>query len=121
MCTHPCLNTKHKVVHIATLSQEKMKAMRRIFRSFRTSNGVTEPPKSLGPPTIVLVQQTSDNPTDALNHLTSLVSTFLTFAKSVSPVTQTLQIIGDTKMRKRLHKLTFILKVRQSYILQTRI
>ena len=30
-------------------------------------------------------------------------------------------LIGGTKMRKRLHKLTFILKVRQSYILQTRI
>jgi hypothetical protein len=25
---------------------------------------VTEPPKSLGPPTVVLVQQTSDNPAD---------------------------------------------------------
>jgi hypothetical protein len=51
---------------------------------------------------------TSDNPVGGLNHLTSLVSAFLTFPKSVSPVTQTLQIIGDTKMRKRLHKLTFI-------------
>jgi hypothetical protein len=26
---------------------------------------VTEPPKLLGPPTVVLVQQTSDNPVDA--------------------------------------------------------
>jgi hypothetical protein len=26
---------------------------------------VTEPPKSLGPPTVVLVQRTSDNPVDA--------------------------------------------------------
>jgi hypothetical protein len=26
---------------------------------------VTEPPKSLGPPTVVLVQQTSDNPAGA--------------------------------------------------------
>jgi hypothetical protein len=25
---------------------------------------VTEPPKPLGPPTVVLVQQTSDNPVD---------------------------------------------------------
>jgi hypothetical protein len=31
---------------------------------------VTEPPKSLGPPTIVLVQRTSDNPIDAPDHLT---------------------------------------------------
>ena len=69
---------------------------------------VTEPPKSLGPPTVVLVQRTSDNRAGAPNHLTSSVSEFLTMPKSVSPVTQTLQIIGDTKMRKRLHKLTFI-------------
>jgi hypothetical protein len=37
MCTHPCLNTKHQVVHIATIAQEKMKATQRTFRSFRTS------------------------------------------------------------------------------------
>jgi hypothetical protein len=35
---------------------------------------VTEPPKSLGPPTIVLVQRTSNNPVGAPDHLTSLVS-----------------------------------------------
>jgi hypothetical protein len=63
---------------------------------------VTEPPKSLGPPTVVLVQRTSDNPTGAPDHLTSSVSEFLTFPKSVSPVTQTLQFIGDTKVRKQL-------------------
>jgi hypothetical protein len=48
---------------------------------------VTEPPKSLGPPAVVLVQRTSDNPTGAPDHLTSSVSEFLTFPKSVSPVT----------------------------------
>jgi hypothetical protein len=64
---------------------------------------VTEPPKSLGPPpTVVLVQRTSDNPAGAPDHLTSSVSEFLSFPKSVSPVTQTLQYIGDTKMRKQL-------------------
>jgi hypothetical protein len=63
---------------------------------------VTEPPKSLGPPTVVLVQRTSDNPAGAPDHLISLVSEFLTLPKSVSPVTQTLQYIGGTKMRKRL-------------------
>jgi hypothetical protein len=52
---------------------------------------VTEPPKSLGPPTVALVQRTSDNPAGAPNHLTSSVSVLLTFPKSVSPVTQTLQ------------------------------
>jgi hypothetical protein len=48
---------------------------------------VTEPPKSLGPPTVVLVQRTSDNPVGAPNHLLSSVSEFLSFPKSVSPVT----------------------------------
>jgi hypothetical protein len=36
--------------------------------------GVTEPPKSLGSPTVVLVQRNSDNPVDAHNHSTSSVS-----------------------------------------------
>jgi hypothetical protein len=48
---------------------------------------VTEPPKSLGPPTVVLVQRTSDNPAGAPDHLTSSVSKFLTSPKSISPVT----------------------------------
>jgi hypothetical protein len=63
---------------------------------------VTEPSKSLGPPTVVLAQRTSDNPAGAPDHLTSSVSDFLTLPKSVSPVTQTLQYIGDTKMQKQL-------------------
>jgi hypothetical protein len=66
------------------------------------SVGVMEPPKLLGPPTVVLVQRTSNNPAGAPDHLTSSVSVFLTFPKSVSPVTHTLQYIGGTKMRKRL-------------------
>jgi hypothetical protein len=61
---------------------------------------VIEPPKSLGPPTVVLVQQTSDNPAGAPNHLTSSVYEFLTLHKSISPVTQTLQHIRGTRMRK---------------------
>ena len=52
---------------------------------------VTEPPKSLGPPTVVLIQRTSDNPAGAPDHLTSSVSEFHTLPKSVSPVTKTLQ------------------------------
>jgi hypothetical protein len=35
---------------------------------------VAEPPKSLGPPTVVLVQRTLDTPVDAHNHSTSSVS-----------------------------------------------
>jgi hypothetical protein len=42
--------------------------------SFVDGRYVTEPPKLLGPPTIVLVQQTLNNPVDAHNHLTSSVS-----------------------------------------------
>jgi hypothetical protein len=61
---------------------------------------VTEPPKSLGPPTVVLVHQTSDNPAGAPDHLTSSVSVFFTLPKSVSPVTQILQHIEGTSMRK---------------------
>jgi hypothetical protein len=63
---------------------------------------VTEPPKSLGPPTVVLVQQTSDNPAGAPDHLASSVSVSLTLPKSILPVTQTLQYIGGTRMRKQL-------------------
>ena len=66
------------------------------------SNYVTEPPKSLGPPTVVLVQRTLDNPVDAPDHLTSSVSVFFTFPKSVSPATQILQHIGGTNKRKQL-------------------
>jgi hypothetical protein len=61
-----------------------------------------EPPKSLGPPIVVLVQRTSDNPAGVPDHLTSSVSVFLTFPKSVLPVTQTLQYIGGTRMWKQL-------------------
>jgi hypothetical protein len=69
---------------------------------------VTEPPKSLGPPTVVLVQRTSDNPAGVPESLDKFGICFPYLPKSVLPATQTLQIIGDTKMRKRLHKFTFI-------------
>jgi hypothetical protein len=67
---------------------------------------VMEPPKSLGPPTVVLVHRTSDNPAGAPDHLTSFVSVFFTLPKSVSPVTQILQHIGATRMWKQLQLLT---------------
>jgi hypothetical protein len=63
---------------------------------------VTEPPKSLGPPIVVLVHRTSDNLAGAPDHLTSSVSVLFTLPKSVSPVTQTLQHIGRTSMQKQL-------------------
>jgi hypothetical protein len=46
---------------------------------------MTEPPKSLGPPIVVLVQQTSDNPTGAPDPLTSSVSKFLIFPRAFYP------------------------------------
>jgi hypothetical protein len=36
--------------------------------------GVTKPPKLLGPPIVVLVLRTLDNPVDACNHSTSSVT-----------------------------------------------
>jgi hypothetical protein len=69
---------------------------------FAPMPAVTEPPKSLGPPTVVLVQWTSSNPVDASNQLISSVSVFLALPKSVSPVTQILQHIGGTNKRKQL-------------------
>ena len=77
---------------------------------------VTEPPKSLGPPTVVLVQRTSDNPAGAPDHLTSSVSEFFTLPKSVSPVTQTLQHIGGTKCGSIYNNLLYF-KVRNSRII----
>jgi hypothetical protein len=63
---------------------------------------VTEPFKSLGPPIVVLIQWTSDNPVGAPDHLISWVFVFFTLPKSVSLVAQILQHIGDTNMWKQL-------------------
>jgi hypothetical protein len=46
---------------------------------------MTEPPKSLGPPTVVLVQRTSENPAGAPDHLTSSVSKSLNFPRAFYP------------------------------------
>jgi hypothetical protein len=72
---------------------------------FASIPALIEPPKSLGLPIVVLVQRTLDNPVDAPDHLTSSVSKFLIFPKSVSPVTQILQHIGGTNLRKQLQQL----------------
>jgi hypothetical protein len=64
---------------------------------------VTEPPKVLGPHTVVLVLRTSDNPVDVHNHLTSLVlCIFLTSPKSVLPITQILHHIGGNNKWKQI-------------------
>jgi hypothetical protein len=78
---------------------------------------VTEPLNSLGPPIVVLVHRTSEHHAGAPDHLTSSVSVFFTLPKSVSPVTQILQHIGGTSMRKRLQQLYFRLKYRKSHII----
>jgi hypothetical protein len=46
---------------------------------------MTEPPKSLGPPTVVLVQQTSDNPVDVPESLDKFGIVFLTFPGTFHP------------------------------------
>jgi hypothetical protein len=51
---------------------------------------VTEPPKSLDSPTVVLVQRTLDNPVDAHYHSTSSVTVSFSLPKSVSPIAQIL-------------------------------
>jgi hypothetical protein len=82
---------------------------------------VTEPPKSLGPPTVVLVQRTSDNPVGAPESLDKFGICFSYFSQERFTRHVDITSIGVTRMRKQLLKLIFILKVRQSYILQTRI
>jgi hypothetical protein len=79
---------------------------------------VTEPPKSLGPPTVVLVQRTSDNPAGAPDHLTSSIYEFLTFPKSVSPVIPSYRHYNTSEVRKCGSSYNNLLywKVRQSYI-----
>jgi hypothetical protein len=67
------------------------------------AEGVTEPPKALGPPTNVLVLQTSDNHAGVHNHSTSLITyIFIISPKSASPITQTLHTIGVKNKRKRI-------------------
>jgi hypothetical protein len=68
------------------------------------------------PPTVVLVQRTSDNPVGAPELLDKL-GIFPYLTRNVSPVLQTLQNIGDKEMRKQLHKLTFISKASLSYFI----
>jgi hypothetical protein len=73
---------------------------------------VMEPPKSLGPPTVVLVQRTSDNPVGAPESLDKFGICFSYLSQERFTRHADITSIGVTKMRKRLHKLTFYLKVR---------
>jgi hypothetical protein len=89
------------------------------YSNTRGVGPVIEPPKSLGPPTVVLVHRTSDNPAGAPDSLTSSVSVFFTLPKSVSPVTQILQHIGDRRSEyaKAVTTTYFILKYGKSSII----
>jgi hypothetical protein len=60
---------------------------------------VTEPPKSLGPPTVVLVQQTSDNPVDVPESLDKFGILSLPFQERFTRPTDNM-FIGDAEMRK---------------------
>jgi hypothetical protein len=75
---------------------------------FALIQAMTEPPKSSGPPTVVLVHRTLDNPAGAPDHLINSISEFFTLPKSISPVMQILQYIGGTNMRKQLQHLFYI-------------
>jgi hypothetical protein len=76
---------------------------------------VTEPPKSLGPPTVVFVQRTSDNPVGAPDNLTSSVSEFLTFPRAFHPSRRHYNTSEIRKCRSSYNNLLYW-KVRQSYI-----
>ena len=69
---------------------------------------VTEPPKLLGPPTVVLVQRTSDNPVGAPESLEKFGICFSYLSQERFTRHTDITSIGVTRMRKQLHELTFI-------------
>jgi hypothetical protein len=69
---------------------------------------VTEPPKSLGPPTVVLVQRTSDNPIGGPKSLDKFGICFSYLSQERFTRHADITSIGVTRMRKQLHELTFI-------------
>ena len=71
---------------------------------------VTEPSKSLGPPIVVLVQRTSDNPVGAPESLDKFGICFSYLSQERFTRHADITSIRVTRMRKQLHKLTFILK-----------
>jgi hypothetical protein len=69
---------------------------------------MTEPPKSLGPPTVVLVQRTSDNPVGAPESLDKFGICFSYLSQERFTRHVDITSIGVTRMQKQLHELTFI-------------
>jgi hypothetical protein len=64
---------------------------------------VMEPPKSLGPPTVVLVQQTSDNPVGAPESLDKFGICFSYLSQERFTCHADITSIGVTRMQKQLH------------------
>jgi hypothetical protein len=64
---------------------------------------VTEPPKSLGPPIVLFVQRTSDNPAGAPESLDKFGICFSYLSQKCFTRHADITSIGDTKMRKQLH------------------
>jgi hypothetical protein len=69
---------------------------------------VTEPPKSLGPPTVVLVQRTSDNPVGAPESFDKFGFCFSYLSQERFTRHADITSIRVTRMRKQLYELTFI-------------
>jgi hypothetical protein len=69
---------------------------------------VTESPKLLGPPTVVLVQRTSDNPAGAPESLDKFGICFSYLSEERFTRHADITSIEVTRMRKQLHELTFI-------------
>jgi hypothetical protein len=64
---------------------------------------VAEPPKSLGPPIVVLVQRTSDNPIDAPKSLDKFGICFPYLSQERFTRHADITSIEDMNMRKQLH------------------
>jgi hypothetical protein len=77
---------------------------------------MTEPPKSLGPPTVVLVPRTSYNPAGAPDHLISSVSEFLTFPRAFHPSRRHYNTSEVRKCGSSYNNLPYI-TVRKSWII----
>jgi hypothetical protein len=70
---------------------------------FASIPDVTEPPKLLGPPIVVLVQRTSDNPAGVLESLDKFGICFSYLSQERFTRHADITSIGVMKMRKQLH------------------
>jgi hypothetical protein len=86
------------------LDQSEICQVARLNSAFRgVASAVTEPPKSLGPPTVVLVQRTSDNPAGVPESLDKFDICFSYLSQERFTRHADITSIGVTKMRKQLH------------------